>query len=55
MPGDEKKPGCSSGRVRKAGKRRSDIAMLGGSKADLVISQPDSFDISYSSVDEQLG
>jgi ABC-type antimicrobial peptide transport system permease subunit len=29
-------------------------AMLGGSKADLVISQPNSFDISYSSVDEQL-
>jgi ABC-type antimicrobial peptide transport system permease subunit len=27
-------------------------SMLGGSKADLVISQPNSFDISYSSVDE---
>jgi ABC-type antimicrobial peptide transport system permease subunit len=30
-------------------------AMLGGSQADLVISQPNSFDISYSSVDEKLG
>jgi ABC-type antimicrobial peptide transport system permease subunit len=30
-------------------------AMLGGSKADLVISQPNSFDITYSSVDETLG
>jgi ABC-type antimicrobial peptide transport system permease subunit len=29
-------------------------AMLGGSKADLVISQPNSFDISYSSVDETI-
>ncbi len=29
-------------------------AMLGGSKADLVISQPNSFDISYSSVDESI-
>jgi ABC-type antimicrobial peptide transport system permease subunit len=29
-------------------------AMLGGSKADLVISQPNSYDISYSSVDESL-
>jgi len=29
-------------------------AMLGGSNADLVISQPNSFDISYSSVDEGL-
>jgi hypothetical protein len=28
--------------------------MLGGSKADLVISQPNSFDISYSSVDAGL-
>lgn len=30
-------------------------AMLLGSKADLVLSQPDSFDISYSSVDESIG
>ncbi len=30
-------------------------AMLSGSKADLVISQPNSFDISYSSVDESIG
>jgi ABC-type antimicrobial peptide transport system permease subunit len=29
-------------------------AMLSGSKADLVISQPNSFDISYSSVDETI-
>lgn len=29
-------------------------AMLGGSKADLVISQPNTFDISYSSVDESI-
>jgi len=29
-------------------------AMLGGSKADLIISQPDSFDISYSSVDADM-
>lgn len=29
-------------------------AMLGGSKADLVMSQPNSFDISYSSVDESI-
>src|SRR3990172_9265878 len=29
-------------------------AMLAGSNADLVISQPNSFDISYSSVDERL-
>jgi len=29
-------------------------AMLGGSRADLVVSQPNSFDISYSSVDESL-
>jgi ABC-type antimicrobial peptide transport system permease subunit len=30
-------------------------AVLAGSKADLVLSQPDSFDISYSSVDESIG
>ncbi|MBP1694631.1 MAG: transporter permease [Chloroflexi bacterium] len=30
-------------------------SMLAGSKADLVLSQPDSFDISYSSVDETIG
>ncbi len=30
-------------------------AMLSGSKADLVLSQPNSFDISYSSVDESIG
>ncbi|MGW8251142.1 MAG: ABC transporter permease, partial [Anaerolineales bacterium] len=30
-------------------------AMLTGSKADLVLSQPNSFDISYSSVDESVG
>jgi ABC-type antimicrobial peptide transport system permease subunit len=30
-------------------------AMLSGSKADLVLSQPNSFDISYSSVDESVG
>ncbi|NUM45267.1 MAG: ABC transporter permease, partial [Anaerolineales bacterium] len=30
-------------------------AMLSGAKADLVLSQPDSFDISYSAVDETLG
>jgi ABC-type antimicrobial peptide transport system permease subunit len=30
-------------------------AMLTGSKADLVLSQPNSFDISYSSVDESIG
>lgn len=30
-------------------------AMMEGSKADLVLSQPDSFDVSYSSVDEALG
>jgi ABC-type lipoprotein release transport system permease subunit len=29
-------------------------AMLSGSKSDLVLSQPDAFDISYSSVDEKL-
>ena len=29
-------------------------AMLGGSKADLVLSQPNSFDIAYSSVDDDL-
>ena len=29
-------------------------AMLSGSQADLVLSQPDSFDISYSSVDQSL-
>jgi ABC-type antimicrobial peptide transport system permease subunit len=29
-------------------------AMLGGSKADLVLSQPNSFDIAYSSVDDNL-
>ncbi len=29
--------------------------MLSGSKADLVLSQPDAFDISYSSVDEEIG
>jgi ABC-type antimicrobial peptide transport system permease subunit len=29
-------------------------AMLSGSQADLVLSQPDSFDISYSSIDESL-
>lgn len=30
-------------------------SMLTGSKADLIISQPDSFDITYSSVDEEIG
>ena len=30
-------------------------AMLTGSKADLILSQPDTFDISYSSVDESVG
>jgi ABC-type antimicrobial peptide transport system permease subunit len=30
-------------------------AMLSGSKADLVLSQPDSFDISFSSIDESIG
>jgi len=30
-------------------------AMLTGSKADLIISQPDTFDISYSSIDEKIG
>jgi ABC-type antimicrobial peptide transport system permease subunit len=30
-------------------------SMLSGSKADLVVSQPDSFDISFSSVDESVG
>jgi ABC-type antimicrobial peptide transport system permease subunit len=30
-------------------------AMLTGSKADLILSQPNSFDISYSSVDESIG
>lgn len=30
-------------------------SMLQGSKADLVLSQPNAFDISYSSVDEELG
>ena len=30
-------------------------SMLSGSKADLVLSQPNSFDISYSSVDESVG
>ncbi len=30
-------------------------SMLTGSKADLIISQPDAFDISYSSVDEEVG
>lgn len=30
-------------------------SMLSGSKADLIISQPDSFDITYSSVDEEIG
>ncbi|MDZ4159576.1 MAG: FtsX-like permease family protein [Anaerolineaceae bacterium] len=30
-------------------------SMLAGSKADLVISQPDTFDISFSSVDDRLG
>jgi ABC-type antimicrobial peptide transport system permease subunit len=30
-------------------------AMLAGSQADLVLSQPNSFDISYSSVDESIG
>lgn len=30
-------------------------AMLAGSKADLVLSQPNSFDISYSSVDDSIG
>lgn len=29
-------------------------AMMSGSKADLVVSQPDSFDISYSSIDESI-
>ncbi len=30
-------------------------AMLTGSKADLILSQPDTFDISYSSIDESVG
>ena len=30
-------------------------SMLKGSKADLVLSQPDAMDISYSTVDEELG
>ncbi|HLE15863.1 MAG TPA: FtsX-like permease family protein [Anaerolineales bacterium] len=30
-------------------------AMLSGSKADLILSQPNSFDISYSAVDEAIG
>lgn len=30
-------------------------AMLTGSKADLILSQPDSFDITYSSVEEEIG
>ena len=30
-------------------------AMLTGSKADLILSQPNSFDISYSSIDESVG
>jgi ABC-type lipoprotein release transport system permease subunit len=30
-------------------------SMLSGSKSDLVLSQPDAFDISYSSVDEKIG
>jgi ABC-type antimicrobial peptide transport system permease subunit len=30
-------------------------AMLKGSQADLVLSQPDAFDISYSSIDEKIG
>lgn len=30
-------------------------SMLRGSKADLILSQPDSFDITYSSVDEEIG
>ncbi|HNB52802.1 MAG TPA: ABC transporter permease [Anaerolineales bacterium] len=30
-------------------------AMLSGAKADLVLSQPDSFDVSYSAVDETVG
>ena len=30
-------------------------AMLAGSRADLVLSQPDSYDISFSSVDESIG
>jgi len=30
-------------------------SMLAGSKADLVLSQPDTMDISYSSVDEEIG
>ncbi|NIS79097.1 MAG: FtsX-like permease family protein [Anaerolineales bacterium] len=30
-------------------------AMLTGSKADLILSQPNSFDISFSSVDEEIG
>ena len=30
-------------------------AMLGGSRADLVVSQPNTFDISYSTVDEAIG
>ena len=29
-------------------------AMLGGSKADLVLSQPNIFDLAYSSVDDDL-
>lgn len=29
--------------------------MLSGSKADLVLSQPDAFDISYSSIEEEIG
>ncbi len=28
-------------------------SMLAGSKADLILSQPDTFDISYSSIDEK--
>ena len=30
-------------------------SMLQGSKADLILSQPDTFDISYSSIDETVG
>ena len=30
-------------------------SMLSGSKADLILSQPDSFDMSYSVVDESIG
>jgi ABC-type lipoprotein release transport system permease subunit len=38
-----------------AGLETGYTAMLTGSKADLILSQPNSFDISYSSIDESVG